>query len=469
MKDLLVKNGLVVTENTESVCDIYCSGGKIKQIGKGIAPGGSAHNQDLIDAAGKIVVPGGVDVHTHLNLDVGIAIASDDFYTGTAAAAWGGTTTIVDHIGFGPPGCALDHQIKKYHGLAEEKAVIDYSFHGVIQHVDDDVLRDMAALIDQGITSYKVYLTYDYKLSDSDVYRVLRKARETGLMITVHPENHDVIQYLRAKYIREGKTAPAYHPLSRPVECEAEAINRMILLAKMAADAPLYIVHLSNTLGLEFIRAARERGQGNLFAETCPQYLFLDDSLYAGGLEGLKYIMCPPLRKKTDQENLWQGLVRGDIDTVATDHCPFFFESQKMRGKDDFTKCPSGAPGIEERIPLLFSEGVMKKRISLRRFTDLCAANPAKLFGLYPQKGVIAKGADADLVIIDPAKKVTLGKKALHENVDYSAYEGMEITGYPEYVISRGDVILRGDALRAEAGRGRFIAREPYTEQRNRG
>jgi dihydropyrimidinase len=234
----------------------------------------------------------------------------------------------------------------------------------------------------------------------------------------------------------------------------------MILLAKMAGDAPLYIVHLSNALGLEFITAARRRGQRNLYAETCPQYLFLDDRRYSlPGIEGLKYLMCPPLRTPGDQEGLWKGL-QADIDTVATDHCPFLFETQKVLGKDDFTQCPSGAPGVEERIPLLFSEGVGKRRISLRRFVDLCCTSPAKIFGLYPRKGVIREGADADLVIIDPEKKVTLGKTALHGRADYTAYEGFELTGYPVCTISRGDVILRDGVFYGKPGRGRFIPRE---------
>ncbi|MDR2739711.1 MAG: dihydropyrimidinase [Treponema sp.] len=457
MRNILIKNALVVTESSEGILDVLTAGETIKTLGKNLAP---SNDCDLIDAAGKILIPGGVDVHTHMNLDVGTAVACDDFYTGTVAAAWGGTTTIVDHPAFGPPLCALDHQIKKYHGLAEGRAVIDYSFHGVIQHVDDEVLRMMEVLAGEGITSYKVYTTYGFKLGDGDLYRVLRRAGELGLLVTVHPENDGVITLLREQYIQEGKTAPRYHPLSRPAECEAEAVNRMILLAKMAGDAPLYIVHLSNALGLEYITAARRRGQRNIYAETCPQYLLLDHSRYSlPGIEGLKYLMCPPLHDAEDREGLWRGLA-ADIDTAATDHCPFLFESQKILGKDDFTKCPSGAPGVEERIPLLFSEGVGKKRISLRCFVELCCANPAKIFGLYPRKGVIREGADADLVIIDPEKKVTLGKNTIHGHADYSAYEGFELTGYPICTISRGEVILRDGVFYGRPGRGQFIPRE---------
>jgi dihydropyrimidinase len=233
----------------------------------------------------------------------------------------------------------------------------------------------------------------------------------------------------------------------------------MILMARMAGDAPLYIVHLTNALGLEFIRAARRRGQKNLYAETCPQYLLLDDSLYSlPGIEGLKYLICPPLRTRADQDSLWQGLV-SDIDTVATDHCPFFFETQKILGKDDFTQCPAGAPGIEERIPLMYSEGVVKRRLSLRRFTELCSTNPAKLFGLYPQKGVIQEGSDADLAIINPRRRGILGKKMLHSNVDYSSYEGFAFEGYPECTVSRGEVIVRDGLFLGERGRGRFLKR----------
>jgi dihydropyrimidinase len=457
MKNLLIKNGLVVTEEAEEVRDVLCSGETIARIGKNLPVPGP--ETEIIDAEGKIVIPGGVDAHTHLCLDEGIAVASDDFYTGTVAAACGGTTSIIDHPSYGPEGCAPDYIINKYHGLAEGDAVIDYGFHGVIQHVNEELLEGMDALAAEGVTSFKLYMTYEYKLADDAIYRVLEKAKESDILITVHPENDGVISYLREKFRSRGKTSPAYHPLSRPAECEAEAVNRMILMAKMAGDAPLYIVHLTNALGLEFIRAARRRGQKNLYAETCPQYLLLDHSLYSlPGIEGLKYLICPPLRTKEDQAALWQGLV-SDIDTVATDHCPFFFETQKILGKDDFTQCPAGAPGIEERIPLMYSEGVAKRRLSLGRFTRLCSTNPAKLFGLYPKKGVIKEGSDADLVVIDPLRRGVLRQKTLHANVDYSAYEGFALEGYPECTVSRGELIVRDGVFLGNRGRGRFLKR----------
>ena len=460
MKDLLIKGGLVITERSQQtedgeICDILCYGEKIKQIGRDI----SVVDAEIIDATGMIVIPGGVDVHTHLCLETETAAASDDFYTGTLAAAFGGTTTIVDHPGFGPAGCSLDHQIEKYHRLAKDRAVVDYSFHGVIQHVDRDVLSKMAVLMEEGITSFKIYTTYGFKLSDSDILRVLERAGELNILTAVHCENDGVVNYRIEKFKAEGKLSPRYHSLSRPPPAETEAVSRMITLAKIANDAPLYIVHMTAAASLDLVRSVRRGGHKNVYAETCPQYLFLDEDLYnLPGGEGLKYLMCPPLRSASDRETLWQGLL-SDIDTIATDHCPFFFESQKLAGIDDFTKSPSGVPGIEERIPLLYSEGVAKKRLSLRRFTELCSTNPAKLFGLYPQKGVIKEGSDADFVIIDPAKHEVLSRKILHANVDYSVYEGMEVQGWPVCTISRGDVIVLHGAVNASPGRGRFINR----------
>ena len=449
---MVIKNGRVVTENEVVTADVLIENGVIAQLGENLSGG------EVIDAAGKFVLPGGIDVHTHFCLDVGIAVAQDDFYTGTVAAACGGTTTIVDHPGFGPAGCKLDHQIKLYHTLAEDKAVIDYSFHGVMQHVDGSVLEMMETLADEGITSYKIYMTYAYKLSDEDIYAVMKRAKDLGVMITVHPENDGLVNTRRREFSESGCTAPKYHALSRPEPCEAEAINRVARISAVAGDAPLYIVHLSNHLGMQTIRLAKQNGMKNLFVETCPQYLLLDDSYYERE-DGLKYILSPPLRNKANNALLWEDIQSGDIDTVATDHCPFDYSLKQKLGGQDFTKCPNGMPGVELRVPLMFSEGVMTGRISPVQFARLCATNPAKLFGMYPKKGVIRPGSDADIVVIDPEKGYTITHDRLHENVDYTPYEGMALQCTVDCVISRGEVIVKDNAYIGQKGRGQFVKR----------
>lgn len=452
----LIKNGIIVTASDTFKGDICINDGVISNIGVNLRE----EADEIIDADGKYVIPGGIDVHTHLNLDVGIAVATDDFYTGTVAAACGGTTTIVDHLAFGPKGCNLHHQINLYHSYAKGNAVVDYGFHGVIQHVDDSILNELKILADEGITSSKIYLTYDYRLTDSEAFKVLAKSKEIGTIIAVHPENNDMINYLRKYCSDNGFTSPIYHAKSRPVECEGEAINRIINIAKMADDSPLYIVHLSCKLGLDYIKMAKNRGQKNIFVETCPQYLLLDEGKYYDPKnEGLKYIMSPPLREKFNKEELWKGIQDGHIQVVATDHCPFNFNIEKQLGKDNFINCPNGAPGIETRIPLMFSEGVMKKRISLNKFVDLVSTKPAEIFGLYPKKGTIAVGSDGDIVIIDPNKKLNITKSMLHENVDYTTYEGIELKGYPVATILRGKVIAKENKFIGEKGYGQFIQR----------
>ncbi|MCY6369215.1 dihydropyrimidinase [Clostridium ganghwense] len=460
----IIKNGTIVTASDTYLGDIYIEDGIIKEIGVQL----KKDCEIVIDAKGKYVIPGGVDVHTHLNLDVGIAVANDDFYTGTVAAACGGTTCVVDHMGFGPKGCNLHHQVGVYHGYAEGKAVIDYSFHGVIQHVNDNVLDEMNEIVnEEGIPSFKIYLTYDYKVSDEGALKVLLQLKKLGGMTTVHPENHDAVNYFRNLFVKQGKTSPIYHALSRPAECEVEAISRMINLAALADNAPLYIVHLSNELGLKYIKIAQDRGQ-EVYAETCPQYLLLDEEKYnEPNNQGLKYIMSPPLRKKYNQDFLWKGIKDGNIQVIATDHCPFAFNKDKQMGKDDFTKCPNGVPGIEERIPLMFSEGVMKGRISINRFVDVCCTTPAKIFGVYPKKGAIQVGADADIVLIDPNKEVTLTKDILHANVDYTAYEGIKLKGYPVLTMSRGKVIVKDNVFIGEKGYGKFIKRQKNMYKNN--
>lgn len=453
---LLIKNGTIVTASDTYNGDIYIDEGIIKEIGINL----NKASVKVIDAKGKYVIPGGVDVHTHLNLDVGIAVSNDDFYTGTVAAACGGTTTIVDHMGFGPRGCNLKHQVDVYHSYADGNAVVDYGFHGVIQHINENILDEMERIVkEEGIPSFKVYLTYDYMLKDEEVLKVFKRLKELGGITTIHCENHGSIKLLREYYVENGFKTPKYHPLSRPAEAEGEAVNRMISLADMADDAPLYIVHLSSKIGLSYIKMAHERGE-SVYAETCPQYLVLDDSRYEQeDNEGLKYIMSPPLRKRRDIEALWKGIKDGHIKTIATDHCPFAFNKDKQLGKDDFTKCPNGAPGIEERIPLIFSEGVMKNRISINKFVEVCSTNPAKIFGLYPKKGTIQVGSDGDIVIIDSNIEKVLKVEDLHSNVDYTAYEGIKIKGYPIYTILRGEIIAKDNTFIGKKGYGEFLKR----------
>lgn len=454
---MIIRNGTIVTAGDIFVGEIYIDEGIIKEIGLNL----EKPCDKVIDASGKYVIPGGVDAHTHLNLDVGIAVANDDFYTGTIAAACGGTTTIVDHMGFGPKGCNLRHQVEVYHKYAKDNAVIDYSFHGVIQHVDEEILNEIQEIVEyEGIPSFKIYLTYDYKVSDEEALKVLLRLKELGGITTVHPENNDSIKYLRQNFVKNGLTSPIYHALSRPEECEGEAVNRIINLAAIGGGAPLYIVHLSSALALDYIKLAHKRGQ-NVYSETCPQYLLLDEERYnEPNNEGLKYIMSPPLRKKENQVHLWKAIKDGHIHTIATDHCPFAFNKEKQMGKEDFTKCPNGVPGIEERIPLMFSEGVMKGRIDINKFVEVCCTNPAKIFGLYPKKGTIQVGSDADVVLIDPKKEVTLTKSILHENVDYTAYEGFKLKGYPVLTMVRGEVIARDNKFIGQKGYGRYIKRK---------
>lgn len=457
---MLIRQGTVVDHLEEKKADILIVDGKIADINETISS--YPAETHVIDAKGLYVMPGGIDVHTHFNLDVGIATSCDDFYTGTRAAACGGTTMVVDHMGFGPRGCNLHHQLSVYKKYAKDTAVIDYSFHGVIQHINDEILSEMASMVEvEGISSFKLYLTYGYKLDDESVLRALIQLNKVNALATVHPENDAAITLRRNQLLDEGKTAPKYHAQSRPLECEAEAIARMINLAKLANDAPLYIVHLSNGLGLDYVRLARQNKQP-VWAETCPQYLLLDESCYERD-DALKFILSPPLRPVEEREKLWQGLIDGSIDTVATDHCSFTYLDQKQRGKDNFSACPNGMPGVENRMPLLFSEGVMSGRMSPSKFVELTSYMPAKLFGMFPQKGNMAKGADADLVLFDPTQQMTITHDLLHDNTDYTPYESMQCLGWPIMTISHGKVVACNGEFMGEAGNGRFVRRKPFS------
>ena len=454
----LIRGGIIVTETEMFPGDILTDEGKIRKILRNGESAGTAG--EIIDAEGKYILPGAVDIHTHMDLDVGIARVIDDFYTGTAAAACGGTTTIVDHMAFGPKGCSPWHQVKEYHRLADGNAAVDYGFHGVLQHVNDEVLDGMAEIArEEGITSFKVYMTYDGRLEDPDLMKVLERAGKEHILIAAHCENHGIVTYFRERFVREGKTETKWHPVSRPAEAEAEAVNRLLYLARAAGEAPVYVVHLSTRSGLEEIRRARAAGQRRFGAETCPQYLLLDEKLYEDPQEGLKAVMAPPLRRQADREALWEALAGNELDTVATDHCPFTFAKQKQQGAQDFTKCPSGAPGVEERLILLYSEGVAKGRITLMQLVKYACGNPARVAGLYPKKGAVTEGADADLVILDPDREWTMTTGLLHGNADYTCYEGMKIKGAVERVLLRGKTVSLNGQFTGARGDGEYLRR----------
>ena len=452
----IIQNGSVVTESAVFAADVLLEDGVVQAVGKGL----DARDAQVIDAAGKYVLPGGVDVHTHMDLQAGAHRAVDDFYTGTVAAACGGTTTIVDHMAFGPKGCSLWHQVEEYHRLADGKAVIDYGFHGVLQHVNDQILREMGELADkEGITSFKAYLTYDDRLDDGALFRVLRQAKADGLVIPAHCENHGVVTFLREWYRSQGLTEPIYHARSRPAGCEAEAVGRLLRLAALAGEAPVYVVHLSSAAGLSEVRRARAAGQRHFGVETCTQYLTLTEAAYRDPREGLKAVMSPPLRTGADCEALWGGLADGSIDAAATDHCPFRFAVEKQCGVGDFTACPNGAPGVEERLPVLYSEGVAKGRITLPQLVRLACTGPSRLYGLYPQKGVLQPGSDADVVILDPSGRRTLTQAALHSAADYTCYEGMELQGSIDLVLSHGEIVVKDNQFLGRKGAGRYLKR----------
>lgn len=448
----VIKNGTIINTEGSFIGDILIEDGKIESIGINI----DIDNCSVIDAKNKLVLPGGIDVHTHMDLDLGKYRAIDDFYTGTVAAAFGGTTTIVDHIAFGPEGCSLNYMIDKYHELAEGKAVIDYSFHGVFQHVNEEVLKEMEKLVEEGISSFKIYMTYDNRLNDEDILKILIKAKELGAVIAVHAENHGAIQYLREYYSSLGKSKPIYHALSRPDSTEAEAINRMIYLSEIAGCPHLYFVHVSTKKGLDEIISARRRGVKNIYCETCTQYLTLTEERYEDDVDGLKYIMAPPLRKQEDIEALWEGIKSSQVDVIATDHCPFFLE-EKMDGKSDFRTAPGGVPGVEERVEIVLSEG-LKRGISMETLVDKLMTRPAQIYGLYPRKGAVQIGSDADIIVVAKKDKIITIENR-HSSADYTPYEGFKVDYVVEKVIQRGKVLVDNNKFVANKGDGMFLKR----------
>ncbi len=459
MSTLVIK-GTVVTADAIFQSDIRIEKGRVVAIGEHLHRS-SESGLKVIDAAGCYVMPGGIDVHTHLNLKAGEENVSDGFFHGSVAAAHGGTTCVVEHPGFGPDNCELTHQVDRYRQQAKDEMAIDYGFHGVVQHVDDKVLADVKDLAGSGIPSMKVYLTYGSRLGDEDIIKVMKASRDAGGLVAFHAENHAVISALTQSFQDKGDISnPENHPKSRPDYAEAEAVNRLIALSRAAGNAPIYIVHLSTASGIEIVKDARQKGL-LVYAETCPQYLTLTDACYGqADHKGLQYIMAPPLRKQTDCEALWKGLADGIIDVVATDHCSFSFSQKRVKGKEDIFNAPGGIPGVETRIPLLFSEGVLKKRIDLNRFVQLVATHPARIMGLAPQKGTIAIGSDADLMILDPAREKMINTKSLHQRVDYTPFAGMTVRGWPTTVLLRGEVVVRDGKFLGSKGFGRYIKRK---------
>ena len=455
MPTVLVRNGRVVTASESVEADLFVDGERIALVGQGL----SLPADTVIDASGCLVLPGGIDAHTHLDMTAGGVTSADDFETGTRAAAFGGTTTVVD-FATPEPGESLLAALEAWRRKAEGRAAVDYGFHMALRGLGDTTLGEMARLTrDEGVTSFKLYLAYPgvLQVDDATFFRALLGARECGALTLVHAENGGVIDVLVRQALARGETAPRYHAITRPPETEAEATARAVSLATMAG-APLYVVHLSCAAALAHVSAARDRGLP-VHAETCPQYLFLSTADYdRPGFEGARYVMSPPLRELSDQEALWRGLAGGDLEVVATDHCPFTL-ADKDRGRDDFSRIPNGAPGIETRMMLLWDGGVRAGRIDAQRFVELTATAPARLFGLWPRKGTIAVGSDADLVVWDPEREAHFSAETLHMRVDYSPYEGRVVRGGPAFVLSRGEVLVDHGEWKGRPGRGRFLKR----------
>jgi dihydropyrimidinase len=451
----LIKNGRIITAVDDYKADILIEGETVSVIGAKL----DMEADHVIDATGKLVIPGGIDPHTHMELPFGGTQASDDFRTGTVAAAHGGTTTIID-FAVQYKGESLIQAVDNWHAKAEGKTAIDYGFHLITTELEDNQIEEMHTLIDEGISSFKMFMAYPgvFLVDDATIFRAMSAAGERGGLICMHAENGVVINEIIKRALAQGRTAPKYHALTRPTRAEAEGVHRAIAIAEMA-EAPVYIVHLSCADALEQVREARDRGIP-AFAETCPQYLFLSyDNYEEPGFEGAKYVMTPPLREKWNQAELWKGLKTDDLQVISTDHCPFCMKEQKELGKDDFSKIPNGAPGVEHRVPLIYNGGVIENRISLNRFVELTSTAAAKMFGLFPRKGTIAVGSDADIVIFNPEKKQTISASTHHMNVDYSAYEGKTITGVVETVLSRGSVVIENGEYKGKAGDGKFLKR----------
>jgi len=451
---ILIKQGTIVTATDLYVGDVLIEGETITTIGSSL----NMPADRTIDASGKLVLPGGIDVHTHLDMPFGGTTSADDFESGTIAAAFGGTTSIVD-FAIQYKGQTLHHAWETWAKKAEGKAVVDYGFHMIMTEMNDQVEQEMDALVRQGITSFKLFMAYRgvFMLDDGSIFKALLRTGQNGGTICMHAENGDVIDVLVQRALAAGHTAPKYHALTRPARAEAEATHRAIALAEIA-DVPIYIVHLSAAEALEKVTEARDRGL-LAYAETCPQYLFLSyDNYEEPDFGGSKYVMSPPLRAKEKQDELWRGLKFNDLQCVSTDHCPFCMKEKRL-GENDFSKIPNGAPGVETRMSLVYDGGVRPGRISMNRFVELTSTSPAKIFGLFPRKGTIAPGSDADIVVFDPNRTITLSAKTLHMNCDYNPYEGRPVTGATDTVLSRGRLVIEDGKFVGKAGAGSFLKR----------
>lgn len=455
--DLVIRGGTIATAADIFTADIGIKGGKIVALGHDLAKG-----REEIDATGRLVLPGGIDAHCHFDQPTADgSVMADDFDSGPRSAAFGGTTTVIPFASQ-RKGQSLRAAVDDYHNRANGKSVIDYAFHLIVTDPNPQVLgQELPALIREGYTSFKIYTTYDdLKLNDREIIEVLALAKRESALTMIHAENSDVIAWLTEALERAGQTAPRFHADARPAIAEREATHRAISLAEIV-DVPMMVVHVSGGEALDQIAAARAKGL-KVFAETCPQYILLTAAdLDLNGFEGAKHICSPPPRDAASQQSVWRGLANGTFQVFSSDHAPFRYHShtgKKLRGEGaSFVHVPNGIPGVETRLPLLFSEGVGKGRISLNQFVALTATNPARLYGLYPRKGTIAVGADADIAIWDAKREVTIRNDLLHHNVDYTPYEGQRVTGWPETVLSRGEVVIRDGTLTAVKGRGRFL------------
>jgi dihydropyrimidinase len=460
---VLIKGGRIVTAADDYVGDVYVERDTVTLIGESL----DVQADKVIDAAGKIVMPGAIDPHTHLEMAFGGTVTCDDFTSGTVSAAFGGTTTLVDFC-MQAPGQSFAEALEASHAkLDRAKPVIDVGFHiGVTDLHTGGSLEELARLPDDGVTSYKLFMAYKgaVMVDDDTLFETMECASETGALVMVHAENGHAIDVLVRRALAEGKTDPVWHARTRPPLTEGEATSRAIHLARVAG-APLYVVHVSCRESIEPIARARA-ADWQAWGETCTQYLFIDETaLEKPGFEGAKYVYTPPPRAKENQEHLWHALSTGTLSVVSTDHCPFNWDGQKTLGKGDFSKIPNGGPGIENRLHMLYHFGVREGRLTPNRFVELVSTNVAKFFGLYPRKGTIAVGSDADIVVWDPDKRLTLSASTHHSNVDYNLFEGTEVVGAPEVVLVRGQVIVEGDELVAQPGAGQFVKRARFGEE----